>query len=148
MEKVEEKQYREELLEWCDNIYFHWQRMKPRFSKSFDLKSLEDWEESYIGLREKLESDIDADIDEYHTARSLYEQWELLYSETTNNREEAPSQRWDIAESSPISDNEIRISNPESSEDELLQMRINIEITRGELRKILSDYKLEASQPK
>jgi hypothetical protein len=146
--KVEEKQYREELMEWCDNIYFHWERMKPSFSKSFDLNSLEDWEESYVGLREKLESDIEADIDEYHTARSLYEQWELLYSEITNDREKATSEEWDVAESSTTSDKEIRMADPESSEDDLLQMTINIEITRGEFRKILSDYKMEASQPK
>jgi hypothetical protein len=38
------------LLEWCNNIYFHWENIKPRFSKLFDLKNLEEWEESYREL--------------------------------------------------------------------------------------------------
>lgn len=29
----EQKQYYEELLEWCNNIYSNWESMKLRFSK-------------------------------------------------------------------------------------------------------------------
>ncbi|MGF6953367.1 uncharacterized protein (UPF0262 family) [Neobacillus sp. B4I6] len=78
----EELQYREELLEWCNTIYSNWESMKPRFSKLFDIKSLEEWEASCRNLKEKLQEDLKADFDDYQTAKSLYEQWEQLFKES------------------------------------------------------------------
>lgn len=144
MEEVEEIQYREELLEWCDNIYLHWERMKPRFSKLFDLKTLEEWEESCRGLKEKLQIDTEADLDEYHIAKNLYEQWELLYRESVNGQEEVKSDERKIEDLSTGSDGKIELSVRENdTEDEVLQMTINLEIPRQDLRKILLDYKME-----
>ena len=42
MEIEDQKQYREDLLEWCNNIYFYWESIKPSFSKLFDFKSLKE----------------------------------------------------------------------------------------------------------
>ncbi|MFP5107166.1 hypothetical protein ACSU6B_10380 [Neobacillus sp. C211] len=78
----EELQYREELLEWCNTIYSNWESMKPRFSKLFDIKSLEEWEESCRNLKEKLQEDLKADFDDYQTAKDLYYQWEQLIKES------------------------------------------------------------------
>ncbi|MBT2723968.1 hypothetical protein [Bacillus sp. ISL-46] len=83
----EELQYREELLEWCNTIYSNWESMKPRFSKLFDLKSLEEWEASCRNLKEKLQEDLKAGFDDYQTAKSLYEQWEQLFKESNANQE-------------------------------------------------------------
>jgi hypothetical protein len=83
----EDLQYREELLEWCNTIYSNWESMKPRFSKLFDLKSLEEWEVSCRNLKEKLQEDLKADFDDYQTAKSLYEQWEQLFKESNANKE-------------------------------------------------------------
>lgn len=144
MEEVEEIQYREELLKWCDNIYLHWERMKPRFSKLFDLKTLEEWEESCRGLKEKLQIDTEADLDEYHTAKNLYEQWEMLYGESISGKEDVNSDVREGVELSTQSDREIELSDRESDkEDELIQVTINLEIPRQDLRKILLDYKME-----
>ncbi|MEY2194059.1 hypothetical protein AB7942_15165 [Neobacillus sp. BF23-41] len=84
----EELQYREELLEWCNTIYSNWESMKPRFSKLFDIKSLEEWESSCRNLKEKLQEDLIADFDDYQTAKSLYEQWEQLFKESHPYKEE------------------------------------------------------------
>ncbi len=145
MDKVEEKQYHEELLEWCNNIYFHWERMKPRFSKLFDLKSLEEWEESCSELKEKLQTNRKADIDEYQTAQQLFEQWEILYSESINVQKEITSDVREKPELSPDSDMVIELSNQENNkaEDELINMTIKMEIPIQEFRKILLDYKKE-----
>ncbi|MFX3624476.1 MAG: hypothetical protein ACE3JP_10625 [Ectobacillus sp.] len=78
----ERKQYAEYLLEWCNHIHCYWESMKPRFSRLFDLKTLEEWEESCCELKEKLQEDLKADIVDFQTAKSLYEQWELLYRES------------------------------------------------------------------
>ncbi|MBV7508929.1 hypothetical protein KW850_27380 [Bacillus sp. sid0103] len=82
VERVEQPQYRDELLKWCNSIYSNWESMKPTFSKLFDLKSLEEWEGSYRYLKEKLQADVKADLDDYQTAQSLYEQLELLIKES------------------------------------------------------------------
>ncbi|MBT2727672.1 hypothetical protein J7E63_12070 [Bacillus sp. ISL-75] len=84
----EERQYREELLEWCNTIYSNWESMEPRFSKLFDIKSLEEWEASCRNLKEKLQEDLKADFDDYQTAKSLYEQWEQLFKESYAYKEE------------------------------------------------------------
>ncbi len=78
----EQPQYREDLLEWCNNIYSNWESMKPRFSQLFNMESLEEWEGSCRHLKEKLQTDIKADFDDYQTAKSLYEQWEQLFKES------------------------------------------------------------------
>lgn len=60
----------------------NWERIKPRFSKLFDLKSLEEWESSCLYLREGLEKDLNLDcMEAFQTAISLYNQWEVLYRE-------------------------------------------------------------------
>ena len=88
MDLEEQQRYREELLEWCNNIYSNWESMKPRFSKLFDLKSLEEWEESCRQLKEKLQEGLKADFNDYQTAKSLYEQWEQLFKESLPYKEE------------------------------------------------------------
>ncbi|MGG1679029.1 hypothetical protein ACIFOT_25385 [Neobacillus sp. NRS-1170] len=88
MDLEEQKQYREELLNWCNIIYSNWESMRPRFSKLFDIKSLEEWEESCLHLKEKLQADIKVDSDDYQTAERLYEQWELLFKESNAYQEE------------------------------------------------------------
>jgi len=62
--------------------------MKPRFSKLFDIESLEEWEGSCRQLKEKLQADIKADLEDYQTAQSLYEQWEKLFRESSAYQEE------------------------------------------------------------
>lgn len=147
MEIVEQNQYREELLEWCNNLYFHWERMKPRFSKLFDRKSLEEWEESCHELTAKLQTKVD--FDEYYTAKNLFDQWELLYDESKNYREEFESDVWETVELSSESDWGIGMPGQENdtvkelNKDwiELIQMAVNLEIPIQDIRKILLDYK-------
>ncbi|USK35958.1 hypothetical protein LIT25_12120 [Bacillus sp. F19] len=82
--KIENQiQYREDLLEWCNNIYFHWESLKPRFSKLFDLKSLEEWEESYRELKGKLQTDLKVDFDDYQAAKTYMNSGNCY---TKNNR--------------------------------------------------------------
>lgn len=82
LEMEEEKPYHEDLLEWCDTIFFHWESMKPRFSKHFDFKSLEEWEESFRDLKERLQTNLKGDFEDYQIANGLFEKWESLYKET------------------------------------------------------------------
>jgi hypothetical protein len=91
MEIEDPNDYREELLEWCKNIYLYWVNMKPRFSKLFDTKSLEEWEESCRILMSKLETDFEVNLEDYHKAISLYEQWEILFTESKGYQENAES---------------------------------------------------------
>lgn len=79
---TEQKQYRDDLLKWCDTVKLNWDSMKPKFSKLSDLKILNEWEESCRQLKEKLQEDIKADIEDFENAKSLYEQWGLLFSES------------------------------------------------------------------
>lgn len=81
-QEQKQKQYAEYLLEWCNHIYFHWENMKPRFSRLFDLKTIDEWEELCCELKEKLQGDLRADFVDFQIAKSLYEQWELLYRES------------------------------------------------------------------
>ncbi|CAN7668259.1 hypothetical protein IOC57_25230 [Bacillus sp. SD075] len=146
MEIEEQIQYPEYLLEWCNNIYFHWESMKPRFSKLFDLKSLEEWEESCRELKEKLQTDLKVDFDDYETAKNLYEQWELLYRESQGYQEEVESDVRKIAGLPSDSDRGIVMANDTVGElvkewAELIQMAINLEMPIQEIRKFVSDYK-------
>jgi hypothetical protein len=84
----EQKQYRDDLLEWCNNIYFNWESIKPKFSQIFDMESLEEWEGTCRQLKEKLQADLSVDLDDYQTAKSLYEQWEQLFKESNAYQEE------------------------------------------------------------
>ncbi|MGG5254226.1 hypothetical protein ACQYAD_12090 [Neobacillus sp. SM06] len=79
----EMQQYREQLLEWCNNLHFHWESMRTKFSKMFDLRSLEEWEETYRELTEKLQTEDDVPFDAYETAQKLYEGWNQLYCEAS-----------------------------------------------------------------
>jgi hypothetical protein len=77
----EQKQYHDELLEWCNHIYSYWSSMKPRVSNLFDLERLEEWEDSCLQLKEKLQTNLNVEFDDYLTAKSLYGQWEQLFKE-------------------------------------------------------------------
>ena len=63
------KQYLKYLLDWCNDIYSHWEMVKPRFSKQFDLRSLEEWEELYQELKENLQVDQKENFDHYQRAK-------------------------------------------------------------------------------
>jgi hypothetical protein len=84
----EQKQYCDDLLEWCDNIHSNWNNMKPTFLKLVDRENLEEWEGSCRQLKEKLQADLKADFDDYKTAKSLYKQWEQLFRESSAYQEE------------------------------------------------------------
>lgn len=88
MEIKEQKQYLEKLLEWCNEIHSRWESAKPKFSKQFDLRSLNEWEESYHELKGKIQADLKEDFDHYQRAKDLYDQWDILYKESHGIREE------------------------------------------------------------
>lgn len=80
--EIEQKKYLESLLDWCDDTYSHWERLKPRFLKQFDLRSLEEWEQSFRELEGKLRADLKEDFDYYQRAKNLRDQWIILYKES------------------------------------------------------------------
>jgi hypothetical protein len=83
MENVIQNEYREDLLNWCNNIYLNWENMKPRFTKLFDTKSLNEWEETCRNLKNKLETNEEVNMEDYHhEATNLYEQWEIFVTES------------------------------------------------------------------
>ena len=84
---VEQKEYRDELLEWCNNIIVSWESMKSRFSKRFDEKSLEEWEDSCRNLLNKLQTNDEVNTEDYDEATRLFDQWELLYKEFNSDQE-------------------------------------------------------------
>ncbi|MGG3562131.1 hypothetical protein ABES03_11065 [Neobacillus rhizosphaerae] len=106
----EQRQYHEDLLDWCHNMYANWNLMKPRFSQIFDTESLEQWEGSCLQLTEKLQAESMSDYSEYQTALRLFEQWEMLLSETEARQEMEVTfdhpmeldQREELYESGPI----------------------------------------------
>jgi hypothetical protein len=83
----EQKQYHDDLLEWCNHIYSYWNSMKPRVSDRFDMERLDEWEESCLQLTEKLQTNLNVDFDDYLTAKGLYEQWEQLFQESYSYQE-------------------------------------------------------------
>jgi hypothetical protein len=93
MENVNQNEYREDLLNWCHNIYLHWENMKPRFLKTFDVKSIDEWDESYRKLINKLETNVEVNMVDYLEATSLYEQWEILCTESNCNPEKNESKK-------------------------------------------------------
>lgn len=152
MEIENEEQYREDLLEWCNNIYFHWKSIKARFSKLFDIKSLEEWEDSCRELKEKLQTDLKVNFDDYQTAKSLYEQWELLNGEAFAYQEIESDVR-KIADLSSDSDKGVvmlsqandKVEELDKEWVELIQMVINMGIPIQEIRKFISEYKMVIS---
>ncbi|MFB7637390.1 hypothetical protein [Peribacillus butanolivorans] len=151
LEIEEQKQYREDLLEWSNHIYFHWESMKPRFSKLFDIKSLEEWEELCRELKVKLQADSKVDFDDYQTAKNLYEQWKLLHEESQGYQEkEGESDVRKIAELPSDSDGGTVMLSQKANDTveeldkewvELIQMVNNLKIPIHEIRNFVSDYK-------
>jgi hypothetical protein len=82
MEIEEQKKHLENLLEWCNDIYSSWESVKPRFLKQFDVRSLEEWEESYHELKGKIQADLKEDFDHYQRAKDLYDQLDRLSKES------------------------------------------------------------------
>jgi hypothetical protein len=77
-----QEQHREYILGWCDDIFSQWLRMKPNFYTMFDIKTLDEWEEDLIELKEKLQLDLIVDSVNFQKARSLYQQWEQFNNES------------------------------------------------------------------
>ncbi|MCF7624693.1 hypothetical protein ACPOM7_28965 [Peribacillus castrilensis] len=152
MEIEEQKQYREDLLEWSNHIYYHWESMKPRFSKLFDIESLEEWEESCRELKVKLQEDLNVDFDDYQKAKSLYEKWELLHGESQGYEEKEgvldvrkvaephDSDKGIIMVSQEVNDT---VEELDKEWVELIQMVNNLKIPIQEIRNFVSDYKWE-----
>ena len=88
MKMNKQKHYRDDLLEWCYAVEENWDSMKTRFLKLYDIEIIKEWEESCRQLKAKLSEDINADIEDYESAKNLYEQWELLYRESIAYPEE------------------------------------------------------------
>lgn len=76
------KQYRDELLEWCNNFNSYCNSLKPKVSSRLDTESLEEWEGACRQLQEKLQADENVEFEDYLTAKGLYEQWEQVFKGT------------------------------------------------------------------
>jgi len=99
----DQKQYRDELLNWCNNLNSYWESMKPKVSNRLDTESLEEWEGACRQLQEKLEVDENVEFEDYLTAKSLYEQWEQLFKVDDFHREGMDSDhRLEIEEQTQI----------------------------------------------
>jgi hypothetical protein len=142
MENVNQNEYREDLLNWCNNIYLNWENMKPRFTKLFDTRSLNEWEETCRNFKNKLETNVEVSMEDYHEATSLYEQWEILFNEanckfdtveTEERNEESVSLLSDDAIAEP---QEVNHKIVELSEEriELIKMVLNLEIPIQEIK--------------
>lgn len=66
--ETEERKHLENLLECCNDTYSQWGSVKSRFSKQFDLRSLEEWEELFQELKGKVQADLKEDFDHYQRA--------------------------------------------------------------------------------
>jgi hypothetical protein len=136
MENVNQNEYREDLLNWCNNIYLNWENMKPRFTKLFDTRSLNEWEETCRKFKNKLETNVEVSMEDYHEATNLYEQWEILFTESNGNLDNVESEERNVESASLISDDDIaepRVVNhnvDELNEEriELIKMVLNLEI--------------------
>jgi hypothetical protein len=145
MENVNQNEYREELLNWCNNIYLNWENMKPKFTKLFDTRSLNEWEETYRKLKNKLETNVEVSMEDYHEATSLYEQWETLLTESDFNLDNVESEERNVEAVSVISD---EIAEPSVENDkvdplneeriELIKMVLNLEIPIDQIKMSLS----------
>lgn len=149
MEIIEHNEYREDLLKWCNNVHLYWETMKPRFSKLFDSKSLDDLEESCRNLMGKLQTELEVTIEDYDNATSIYKQLDLWVKESNGHQEYvASSERQFVTESfdsdtliaEPVKEND-RIYEHNNERMEPIKMTLNVEIPTQELRKFLLDYK-------
>ncbi|MEH6993874.1 hypothetical protein V7075_14350 [Neobacillus drentensis] len=84
----EPKQYRNDLLEWCKITELNWESMNQRYSELFNHESLKDWEDSYRQLKAKILGSLNADLDDYETAKNLYDQLVLFYRESNEYQDE------------------------------------------------------------
>jgi hypothetical protein len=145
MENVNQHEYREDLLSWCNNIYLNWENMKPRFTKLFDTRSLNEWEETCRNFKNRLETNVEVSMEDYHVATSLYEQWEILFKEANCNFDTIESEERNEESISFISDDAIaepQVVNhkkDELSEEriELIKMVLNLEIPTQEIKMAL-----------
>jgi hypothetical protein len=141
MENVNQNEYREDLLNWCNNIYQNWENMKPKFTKLFDTRSLNEWEETCRKLKNKLETNVEVSMEDYHEASSLYEQWEILFTESDCNLDNVESEERNVEAVSLIS-NEIaepRVENDKvdalnEERIELIKMVLNLEIPIDQIK--------------
>jgi hypothetical protein len=142
MENVNQNEYREDLLNWCNNIYLNWENMKPRFTKLFDTRSLNEWEETCRKFKNKLETNVEVSMEDYHEATNLYEQWEILFTESNGNLDNVESEERNVESASLISDDDIaepRVVNhnvDELNEEriELIKMVLNLEIPIDQIK--------------
>jgi hypothetical protein len=142
MENVNQHEYREDLLNWCNNIYLNWENMKPRFTKLFDTRSLNEWEETCRNFKNKLETNVEVSMEDYHEATSLYEQWEILFNEANCNFDTVETEERNEESISLLSDDaiaepqEVNHKIDELSEEriELIKMVLNLEIPIQEIK--------------
>jgi hypothetical protein len=142
MENVNQNEYREDLLNWCNNIYLNWENMKPRFTKLFDTRSLNEWEETCRNFKNKLETNVEVSMEDYHEATSLYEQWEILFNEANCNFDTVETEERNEESVSLLSDDaiaepqEVNHKIDELSEEriELIKMVLNLEIPIQEIK--------------
>jgi hypothetical protein len=142
MENVNQNEYREDLLNWCNNIYLNWENMKPKFTKLFDTRSLNEWEETCRKLKNKLKTNVEVSMEDYHEATSLYEQWETLLTESNCNLDNVESEERNVEAVSLISDDEIaeqRVENDKvdalnEERIELIKMVLNLEIPIDQIK--------------
>ncbi|WP_230497351.1 hypothetical protein [Pseudoneobacillus rhizosphaerae] len=117
--------------------------MKPKFTKLFDTRSLNEWEETCRKLKDKLETKVEASMEDYHEATSLYEQWETLITESKCNLDNVQSEERNIESEernvesvSLITDDEIaeprgendRVDPSNEEKIEMIKMVLNLEI--------------------
>jgi hypothetical protein len=142
MENVNQNEYREDLLNWCNNIYLNWENMKPRFTKLFDTRSLNEWEETCRNFKNKLETNVEVSMQDYHEATSLYEQWEILFNEANCNFDTVEAEERNEDSVSFISDDAIaepevvnhKIDELSEERIELIKMVLNLEIPIQEIK--------------
>jgi hypothetical protein len=142
MENVNQNEYREDLLNWCNSIYLNWESMKPKFTKLFDTRSLNEWEETCRKLKNKLETNVEVSMEDYREATSLYEQWATLFTESKGNLDNVESEERNVESVSLISDDEIaeprevnhKVDELNEDRIELIKMVLNLEIPIEEIK--------------
>lgn len=118
MKKMNEpKHYRDNLLKWCYALEENWDSLKPRTSNLYDIEIITEWEESSRQLKAKLSEDINVTIEDYETAKNLYEQWEWLYRESIAYPEELEV----------VSDNRVEKEEEIQIDEEYLQTNAHLE---------------------
>ncbi|MEH7082222.1 hypothetical protein V7139_05750 [Neobacillus drentensis] len=123
------KQYRDELLEWCNNFNSYCNSLKPKVSSRLDTESLEEWEGACRQLQEKLQADENVEFEDYLTAKGLYEQWEQLFKGT------------DVDQVEVDSDHRLEIEEQTQVHEELLESAAS-----QEEFEIVSEYRMELEE--